>query len=83
MTSASLTDEVRAELAFICRLIKARDRSLEAWAAAESNDKFQSKHLVGQFQPAEGVFAFSYLRGGEELRVQLSLEDALGVGDGH
>ena len=83
MASASLTDEARAELAFICRLIAARNRSLAEWAEVASNDRFESKHLVGGFEAAEGMFTFRYSRAGEEFRFQLSLEAANGVGEGH
>jgi hypothetical protein len=83
MASASLTDEVRAELAFLCRLIAARRRSAAAWAEAASDDKFESKHLLGQFDAAEGLFTFRYRRDGEESWFRLSLEDAHGVGEGH
>jgi hypothetical protein len=83
MASSSLTDEVRAELAFLCRLIAARKRSSAEWAEVASDDKFESRHLLGQFDAAEGRFVFRHRRAGEESWFRLSLEDAHGVGEGH
>jgi hypothetical protein len=77
-----LCQEAQLELIEICRSIAAYDRSLTEWALHESDDEFQSAHLVGGFEASEGLFTFSYFEHSVESWFDLPLETALGVARG-
>lgn len=67
----TITDEFRS----ICHEIIKENKSIEEWAAVESDDMFQTKSFCGGYDADEGAFCFSYDdSNGNEYYYQLSLE---------
>jgi hypothetical protein len=68
----TVTDEFRS----ICQEITKENRSIEKWAAVESDDMFQTESYCGGYDSDEGAFCFScYDSHGNEYYFQLSLEE--------
>ena len=61
----------------------ARSRTDEEWAEYESDDEFQTEHLVGGYDATESAFCFSvYDNTGSEWWFQLTLAEVAEVAAG-
>ena len=65
---------VEEALRRIARLIIDEHKTIDEWAAIESDDMFQDERYVGGFDADEQEFCFSYHGSEGEVWFQLSLE---------
>ena len=73
---------VEESLRRIARSIMEENRTVDEWAAVESDDMFQDESYVGGFDADEREFCFSYHGSEGEVWFQLSLEQVADIATG-
>lgn len=73
---------VEESLRRIARSIVEENRTVDEWAAIESDDMFQDERYVGGFDENEREFCFSYHGSEGEVWFQLSLEQVADIATG-
>jgi hypothetical protein len=63
----------------ICEGILQENKSIEEWAAVESDDMFQKGNYVGGFDATEMAFCFSVFVDHREYWFQVFLEEIKGI----
>lgn len=73
---------IKQELRKIAQSILNENKTVEDWAAVESDDMFQEGDYVGGFDADEGEFCFSYYGPDGEFWFQASLDQMAAIARG-
>lgn len=75
--------DIPDEFKTLCCRIADERKSIDQWAAVESDDMFQTNSFVGGFEATESAFCFSYYDPeGNEHWFQVTLEEVREVAEG-